>query len=198
MKRTLTLLLRPISRAVWWYLGLIVLRETIRLGGNYSMSATFRFLDFTRSNNSAWWWVLFLGGLACYFEAALRINGAALWHMTTRINTPLVKHMRVGALRKFLALPVAWHQRHNSAVLVGEVNSGIDRVQEIVDATGWELVPLVAATLLSLAPLIWLSPLSALVIAAGSAAFIVLNYRIYAGPNRIASPGATGSAKTGS
>ena len=173
------MLLRPVARAIWLYLGLIALRELVRLGGNYSMSATFRFLDFLNGHGSAWYWVAFLGGLALYFEIAVRINGAALWHMTTRVNAPLYKHMRTSAFGKFLALPVEWHQRHNSAVLVGDVNSGIDRVHEIVDATGWELVPLVAATVLSAVPLIWLSPLSALVIAIGGTAFVLLNYRIY-------------------
>jgi ABC-type multidrug transport system fused ATPase/permease subunit len=172
-------LLRPIARAAWLYLGLIALRELVRLGGNYSMSATFRFLDFSKAHDGPWIWLAFLGGLALYFEIGLRINGAALWHMTTRINAPLYKHMRLAALRKFLSLPVAWHQRHNSAVLVAEVNSGVDRVQEIVDATGWELLPLVVATVLSIGPLIWFSPLSALIIAAAGAIFILLNYRIY-------------------
>ncbi len=179
LKKSWTLLLRPVGRAIWLYVGLIALRELVRLGGNYSMSATFRFLDFLKGNNSAWYWVAFLGGLALYFEVSLRINGAALWHMTTRINAPLYRHMRTSALRKFLALPIAWHQRHNSAVLVGEVNSGIDRAQEIVDATGWELVPLVTATVVSIGPLIWLSPLSTLVIAISGALFVLLNYRIY-------------------
>ena len=172
-------LLRPIARAAWLYLGLIALRELVRLGGNYSMSATFRFLDFSKAHDSPWIWLAFMGGLALYFEIGLRINGAALWHMTARINAPLYKHMRLTALRKFLSLPVAWHQRHNSAVLVAEVNSGVDRVQEIVDATGWELLPLVVATLLSIGPLIWFSPLSALIIAAAGSIFIFLNYRIY-------------------
>jgi ABC-type multidrug transport system fused ATPase/permease subunit len=172
-------LLRPIARAIWWYVGLIALREMVRLAGNYSMSATFRFLDFTKGHAALWYWALFLGGLALYFEIALRINGAALWHLTTRINVPLFKHMRTSALSKFLALPVEWHQRHNSASLVGEVNNGIDRAHEIVDATSWELVPLLAATVLSIGPLIWFSPLSGLVIAVSGILFIGLNYRIY-------------------
>jgi ABC-type multidrug transport system fused ATPase/permease subunit len=172
-------LLRPFARAIWCYAGLMALRELVRLAGNYSMSATFRFLEFTRGNDNAWWWVVFLGGMALYFEIALRINGAVLWQSTTRVSAPLYKHMRTSALRKFLALPVEWHQHRNSAVLVGEINSGIDRAHEIVDSTGWELGPLVAATVLSLAPLIWLSPASTLVLFTSGALSILLNYRMY-------------------
>lgn len=44
MKRHGESLLRPVACAVWWYLGLIVLRELVRIAGGYSLSATLRFL----------------------------------------------------------------------------------------------------------------------------------------------------------
>ena len=179
MRRSLERLLLPVARALWWYTGLIVLRELVRLGGAYSMSATFRFLDFSRDRPGAWYQVLFLGALALYFELELRVNSAALWHSTTRISTPLYKHMRMGAVRKFLALPLHWHQRHNSAVLAGEVNNGIERVQELVNSASWELTPLVAATLLSVIPLVWFSPLSLAVLLVCGAFSVFLNYRIF-------------------
>jgi ABC-type multidrug transport system fused ATPase/permease subunit len=179
MRRSLERLLLPVARALWWYTGLIVLRELVRLGGAYSMSATFRFLDFSRDRPGAWYQVLFLGALALYFELELRVNSAALWHSTTRISTPLYKHMRMGAVRKFLALPLHWHQRHNSAVLAGEVNNGIERVHELVNSASWELAPLVAATLLSVVPLVWFSPLSLAVLLFCGAFSVFLNYRIF-------------------
>ena len=79
-------------------------------------------------------------------------------------------------------------QKHNSAALLGEINNGIDRVHEIVDTSGWELLPLVIATLLTLFPLIWFSPLSMLVIAVTGVLFVGLNYRLYAStaPYRVA------------
>ena len=172
-------LLRPLARAVWWYVGLVLLRELLHLGGSYSMSATFRVLEALKGGGGAWIWVAFLGGLALYYEIMLRTEGATLWHMTRNINVPLYRQMRAGAFARFLELPPRWHQRHNSAVLVGEVNNGVERITEIVDATGWELAPLIAATVLSLGPLVWFSPLSAVVVAAAAAVFLVLNYRIY-------------------
>ena len=179
MKRHWESLLRPAARAVWWYLGLVMLRELVRIAGGYSLSATLRFLDFSKAHDSAWCEAAFLGGLILYFEIALRLNGAALWHVTTRINVPLYKRMRAGAFGRFLELPLRWHQKHNSAALLGEINNGIDRVHDIVDTTGWELLPLVIATVLTLAPLIWFSPLSMLVMAVTGVLFVGLNYRLY-------------------
>lgn len=188
MKRHWESLLRPLARAVWWYLGLIVLRELVRIAGGYSLSATLRFLDFSKTHGSFWYEAAFLAGLALYFEISLRLNGAALWHVTTRINVPLYRRMRSEAFTRFLQLPLRWHQKHNSAALLGEINNGIDRVDQIVDTTGWELLPLVIATVLTLGPLIWFSPLSTLVIAATGIVFVALNYRLYikTAPYRVA------------
>ena len=179
MKRHWESLLRPVARAVWWYAGLIVLRELIRIAGGYSLSATLRFLDFSKSHASLWYEAAFLAGLALYFEIALRLNGATLWHVTTRINVPLYRRMRNGAFASFLQLPLRWHQKHNSAGLLGEVNNGIDRVHDIIDTSGWELLPLVIATVLTLAPLLWFSPLSTLVLVVAGVVFVGLNYRLY-------------------
>src|SRR5579859_4089171 len=125
MRRHWESLLRPVARAVWWYAGLLVLRELVRIAGGYSLSATLRFLDFSKSHASLWYEAAFLGGLALYFEVALRLNSATLWHVTTRINVPLYRWMRTGAFGRFLQLPLRWHQMHNSAALLGEVNNGI-------------------------------------------------------------------------
>ena len=179
MRRYWESLLRPFARAVWWYVGLIVLRELVRIAGGYSLSATLRFLDFSKSHASLWYEAAFLAGLALYFEIALRLNGATLWHVTTRVNVPLYRRMRTGAFGRFLQLPLRWHQKHNSAALLGEVNSGIDRVHDVIDTTGWELLPLVIATVLTLAPLLWFSPLSTLVLALAGFVFVGLNYRLY-------------------
>jgi ABC-type transport system involved in cytochrome bd biosynthesis fused ATPase/permease subunit len=165
IQKPLGFLLRPVARALWWYIGLIAVRELVRIGGNYSMSATFRFLDFLEDHDSGWSWAAFLGALALYGEISVRINGAAFWQITARVNAPLFKHMRGSALRKFLALPVGWHQRHNSAALAGEVNNGIERAHEIFDAAAWQLLSLIVATLLSIVPLLWFSPRSALALA---------------------------------
>lgn len=179
MRRHWESLLRPVARAVWWYIGLIVMRELVRIAGGYSLSATLRFLDFSKTHSSLWYEAAFLAGLALYFEIALRLNGATLWHVTTRINVPLYGRMRNGAFGRFLDLPLRWHQKHNSAALLGEVNNGIDRVHDIIDTTGWELLPLVIATVLSLAPLLWFSPLSTLVHVLAGLVFVSLNYRLY-------------------
>lgn len=156
-----------------------MVRELVRIAGGYSLSATLRFLDFSKSHTSLWYEAAFLGGLALYFEVALRLNGATLWHVTTRINVPLYRRMRNGAFGRFLQLPLRWHQMHNSAALLGEVNNGIDRVHDIIDTTGWELLPLVIATVLTLAPLLWFSPLSTLVLIVAGVVFVGLNYRLY-------------------
>jgi ABC-type multidrug transport system fused ATPase/permease subunit len=179
MKRHWESLLRPVARAVWWYLGLIVLRELVRIAGGYSLSATLRFLDFSKTHSGLWYEAAFLAGLALYFEIALRLNGATLWHVTTRINVPLYRRMRTGAFARFLELPLRWHQKRNSAALLGEVNNGIDHVHDIIDTSSWELLPLVIATLLTLVPLIWFSPLSMLVMAVTGVLFVGLNYRLY-------------------
>jgi ATP-binding cassette subfamily B protein len=179
MKRHWECLLWPVARAVWWYVGLIVLRELVRIAGGYSLSATLRFLEFSKTHTSLWYEAGFLAGLALYFEVALRLNGATLWHITTRINVPLYRRMRNSAFGRFLQLPLRWHQKHNSAALLGEVNNGIDRVHDIIDTTGWELLPLVIATVLTLAPLLWFSPLSTFVLALAGVVFVGLNYRLY-------------------
>ncbi|MBZ5583041.1 MAG: hypothetical protein LAQ30_12730 [Acidobacteriia bacterium] len=62
MKRHWESLLRPLARAVWWYLGLVVLRETVRIAGGYSMSAMLRFLDFSKTHGSPWYDAAFLAG----------------------------------------------------------------------------------------------------------------------------------------
>ena len=62
MKYSWKLLLQPLSKAIWWYLGLVFLRELFRLGGNYSMSAAFRVLDLLRTGGHVWVWAAFLAG----------------------------------------------------------------------------------------------------------------------------------------
>ena len=89
------------------------------------------------------------------------------------------KFLKCEALEKLLSLDIAWHQQNNSGTLIGKVSNGVWKITELMNRLAWEIVPTLMQTVLSLVPILVLSPPAALVAAITFALFLWLTIKAH-------------------
>lgn len=118
-------------------------------------------------------WIFFIAVVV--FDAGLLSLDIGLNTLfVSRLGFPLFARLRTSALAKVLEMPLDWHYRQDTGQLVGKVNNGVGKVVQTAESLGRELAPALIRTSLSLVPLCWLSPLTALPIIGALAAFLCL------------------------
>jgi len=150
-------LLKPFHKTFAWFLGLIVLYEGVQIVESYVIS--FVIQVFGKEAEFATW-ALFIIVLFFCDEFFMRLDNALDWHIISCHLYPIHKFLKMKAISKFMNLDIDWHEDHNSGALVGKVNNGTDRISEIVEGLSWEFVPTFIQALLSLIPLLIISPLA--------------------------------------
>lgn len=108
-------------------------------------------------------WAVFFVGLLIFDELNMRLDNIFDWHIVSKHSFPLYKYFKLSAIAKFLKLDISWHKNNNSGVLVGKVGNGVWKAMDIVDAFSWEFLPTVVQTVVSLVPLLFISPWVALI-----------------------------------
>lgn len=167
-------ILEPFRGTFGKFLLLLVIMEGLQVFESYQMSLIIRL--FGEKADYIVWIALFLG-LIIYDEIFVRIDNEVDWHIITKHSYAVYRYLKLGAIKKFLELDITWHQKYNSGALVGKVAHGVEKVQEIVDLLSWEFVPTIIQTVLSLIPLLFISPLAALVAGISFVAFIFLSVK---------------------
>src|SRR3990172_8154459 len=160
MVKKLWRLLAPFHQTFLWFIVLLIVYEGLQIADSYVISLVIKLFG---EKAEIYIWTILVAGLVVYDEVFNRLDNALDWHIIIRQLYPIYKYRKTSALSKFLELDIKWHNEHNSGALVGKVNNGVDKVQQIVEGLSLEFVPTLIQTFLSLIPLLIFSPLITLV-----------------------------------
>lgn len=174
MFRKLFTLLRPFHKVFATLILMAFLYEGGQILGSYIVSLIVRLFELN-VQFLVWIFVAFL--LASYNEGYMRLDNAWDWHIIAKQSHPIYKFLKVLALKKFLSMPITWHQHHNSGSLVGQVSDGVWKAIQIVDQLSWEFMPTTIQTFLSLIPLLYFSPWTAFLSLLAYGLFIALTLK---------------------
>lgn len=174
MFRKLFTLLRPFHKVFATLILMAFVYEGGQILGSYIVSLIVRLFEL-RVQFLVWVFVAFC--LSAYNEGYMRLDNAWDWHIIAKQSHPIYKFLKVSALKKFLAMPINWHQRHNSGTLVGQVSDGVWKALEIIDQLSWEFMPTTIQTFLSLIPLFYFSPPTAALSLLAYCLFITLTLK---------------------
>ncbi len=148
-------LLAPFRRGSREYLAGMLLRQGLLVFGGYTLVWVLH-ASLVHVTIPAW---IFVSGLLLYDTVLVRLDATLNQAFASRVSFPMFRFLRTRALAKFFSMPLEWHQRNHSGVLAGKVNNGVGRVVQTAEAVSRELGPAVLRTGLSLAPLIYFSPM---------------------------------------
>src|SRR6266536_2132049 len=137
MFRKLWALLAPFHRACSTYIAGVVFRQMLLVAGGYSLVWVMRACT-AHADVPPW---VFIAGLVLYDIGLLRLDLGLNTHFAERVSYPLFGHLRSLALNKVLEMPLEWHHRQESGVLVGKVNNGVGKVVQTAESLSRELCP---------------------------------------------------------
>jgi len=150
MGKRLWALLAPFHKDFSKYIAGVVLKQALLVVGGYSLVWILR-ASTAHSTVPPW---VFIAGLILYDAGLLRLDLGLNTHFAGRVSYPLFGHLRTLALNKVLKMPLEWHHRQDSGVLVGKVNNGVGKVVQTAESLSRELCPALIHTALSLVPLL--------------------------------------------
>lgn len=174
MIRKIWEILSPFHRVFTVFLAIIFVYEGMQIIEGYTISFVVRLFT---EKVSLQIWLLFGLVLIVYDELFMRLDNHLDWHIIARQAYPVFKHLKTTAIAKLMELDVPWHKRHHSGTLVGKISQGTAKISDIIDAMSWEFIPTIMQTVLSLIPLLILTPATAAVAAIAFSGFFVLTVK---------------------
>src|SRR5437762_6408387 len=156
MSRKLWALLAPFHKEFSKYITGVVVRQALLVAGGYSLVWVLR-AAIAHSDVPPW---VFIAGLVLYDIGLLRLDLGLNTHFAKRVSYPMFGHLRSLALRKVFEMPLEWHHKQDSGVLVGKVNNGVGKVVQTAESLSRDLAPALIHTGLSLIPLLYFSQLT--------------------------------------
>jgi len=160
--RKLWHLLAPFHRIFLLFLILITAYELVQLANSYVLSLVVRYFD--QGIQPHIWLIVFVS-LLVFDEINMRLDNAVDWHIIAKHSHPIYRFLKLAAIAKFLRMDITWHRRHNSGTLVGKVGDGVWKTLEIIDTLSWEFIPTLIQAIISLIPLLIISPWAAILAA---------------------------------
>lgn len=106
-------------------------------------------------------WFLVVIAQLSWNEGYMRLDNQFDWRVIAKLWHPIYRSLKLDAVAKFLRMPLIWHQRHNSGTMIGQVSDGVGKTLGIVSMIAWEFMPTLVQTFLSLIPMLYFSPLVA-------------------------------------
>lgn len=167
-------LLAPFHRTFVLLVLMLVVYESCGILESYAVSFLVRLFEL--KVQLVVWALVAFSSLA-FNEVHMRLDNNVDWHIIARQSHPIYKFLKLSAVSKFLKMDISWHQHHNSGTLVGQVSDGVWKTLEIVDQLSWEFVPTAIQTLLSMVPLVIITPWVALLASAAFALFVWLTLK---------------------
>ena len=153
-------LLKPFHKAFYLFTLIALAYEVVQMAGSYVISLVVTMFEFQVNPIN---WVIFFSCLLIFDLVNAHLDNVFDWHVVSKHSFPLYKYFKMSAIAKFLKLDLNWHKNNNSGALVGKVGNGVWKAMDIVDAFSWEFLPTVVQTIVSLVPLLIISPWVALV-----------------------------------
>jgi len=150
----------PFHRTFGWFIVLLVVYEAFQIVDSYILSLV---IGLFGQGAQQYIWIGLVVVLVIYDELFNRLDNHLDWHIIVKHSYPIYKRIKLAAVKKFLDLDISWHRNNNSGALVGKVNNGTWKIMEIIDTLSWEFVPTLIQALLSVIPLVIISPLITIV-----------------------------------
>ncbi|KKS90365.1 MAG: ABC transporter related protein [Microgenomates group bacterium GW2011_GWA2_44_7] len=166
--------LSPFHGTFFVFGALMTIYGLFEVVGGYMQSLV---IQLYQSNADAYVWALVILGKYVFDDIYMRLDNAVDWHIVTKHSVPLSRYVKIEMFKKMLNLDVGWHHSHQSGAVLSRVNSGVDRLEQLVNSLSWEFVPRTIQAAISLVPLIIFSPISVLVVVVASVIFIKLTLR---------------------
>jgi ATP-binding cassette subfamily B protein len=160
MFRKIWLILAPFHRTFYWFVFLAVIYETTQLFNSYVISLVVRLFG---EGVIPIIWVAVIVGLIIFDELAMRLDNFFDWYIITKHSHPIYRHLKLSAIRKFLKMNITWHHKHNSGTLVGQVGDGVWKTLSMVDLLSWEFIPTMIQAVISMIPIVIITPWVALI-----------------------------------
>ncbi len=165
-------LFQPVSADYRKYLVGTLVRQVLVVAGGYALV---KLLQIVRPGGNSPFWIFIIALLA--FDGLMLVLDLTLnLFFAERVSLPLFRSLRSGSLRKVLSMPIEWHNRQNRNELVSKLNTGVGKFVQTGEVLGRELIPALIRTVLSLAPLLIFSPITAPVVLLALACFLALSY----------------------
>ncbi len=160
MLKKLWVLLKPFHKAFYLFMFIAFCYELVQMAASYVISLVVTLFS---TDVSFFIWAAFFAGLLIFDELSMRLDNTFDWHVISKHSFPLYKYFKLSAIIKFLKLDINWHKKNNSGTLVGKVSNGVWKTMDIIDAFSWEFLPTIIQTVVSLVPLLIITPWVALV-----------------------------------
>lgn len=167
-------LLESMKQNFIWFIFWIVIYEMLQIAESYTLSAVIQL--FQARIDIAIWAMAFIA-LVIYDELFMRLDNHIDWTVIAKILYPIYHFVKLKAVGKFLELSLPWHDSHNSGELVEKVNKGAGKVDDLANSLAWEFFPTSIQTVLSLVPLLYFSPPTALLALVSFSLFFYLSIR---------------------
>lgn len=164
-------ILSPFRGTFAWLVVILVFYESMQLFDSYTFSFVVRLFG---ENPEPWTWAVFFIVLVVFDEVYMRLDNKVDWEIISKQSFGLYRFLKLLAIRKFLSMDIAWHQKRNSGTLVGKVADGVEKVEQILGTLSWEFTPTLIQAVLSLIPLIVLSPFAALIAVVSFVFFLLM------------------------
>jgi ATP-binding cassette, subfamily B, heavy metal transporter len=175
MFRKLWELFAPFRNVFYSFLLLLVLYEGLQILEGYIPSAAIAMYGVTDTRP----WLIFFVLIATNDLLHIYLDMKIDWMIIAKIAYPRYKYLKTKTLEQFLHLDLKWHQSNNSGALVGKTNRGVDQISDLMDVIFWEFVPTMIQTILSLIPLLFLSPLTILILAISMSFFMYFSIKSF-------------------
>lgn len=167
-------ILKPFHRTFITLVIMAIFYEGARMLESYMVSFIVRMFEMKIQVGV---WLIIAVGFLGFNEAYMRFDNRWDWHVITKQSHPIYRYLKLAAIAKFLKMDVIWHQHHNSGSLVGKVSDGVWKTMSIVDMISWEFMPTTVQMVVSMIPLILMSPFAAILCALAFVLFIVITLR---------------------
>lgn len=167
-------LLKPFRKDFLIFLLIMVVYEALQIVDSYILSLVIQLLEW---QTQAKYFIYFFLAILVFDEIFNRLDNHVDFRIVSRLVNPIYKNLKQKTRNKFLKMEMDWHHQQQSGVLLGKVQSGTDKILDLVMDMSWEFGPTIIQFFLSLIPLIVLSPASAAILLIALAIYLPITIR---------------------
>lgn len=175
--RILWRLMKPFHRDIAIFMAVVTVYEAFQIADTYVLSFV---IDFLSRGINLSIIILFVAALLVFDLLFIRLDNVVDWLIISQLFHPVYVYFKKVTLNKFLEMEMRWHQMQRSGSLVGKVNDGTWKILDMVMGICWEFAPTVIQVVLSLIPLLFFTPATALVVILALAVFWAITLRGHA------------------
>ncbi|MCA9392393.1 ABC transporter ATP-binding protein [candidate division WWE3 bacterium] len=154
-------LIEPFHKQFYIFFVAITIYELMQMANSYFFSLGIKLVGDGMSQSRL---PLFLVGILVFDLVYIWVDNNIDVMILSKIGYPIYRDLKSRALSHLLGLAVDWHNRNNSSVLFGKIQQGVDKVSSLASDIAWDFAPTTIQFLISLVPLVFLSPICVVVL----------------------------------